>query len=133
MSGTCFSWPLQKALYAALNGSSAVTDLGAVYDAPPADAPSDYVVLGEDLVRRKGAPGDVLHLHDIVITVYSDADGFARAKALSAAVLGTLEDGPLSVEAARVVDLMFERARARRTRKGARRIEMRFRIILEDI
>ena len=132
MSGQCFSWALQKGLYEALNGAPDVTDLGAVYDAPPMDAPADYVVLGEEIVRCKGAPGEVLHVHTIAITVQSTADGFARAKGLAAAVIGTLEAGSLAVDGARVVDLLFERARARRSRKGLRRIELRFRIILEN-
>lgn len=132
MSAVCFSWALQQGLYAALNAASAVTVLGSVHDEVPVRAEGDFVALGEETVRRRGIGADVLHTHDVTLVVQSRAGGFARAKALAGAVTGALEGSTLSVAGARVVDLQFERARARRSRGGLRRIELRYRIILEN-
>jgi hypothetical protein len=41
-------WPLQQAIYTALNGDSALTDkVSGVYDYVPQDTSKDYVVIGE--------------------------------------------------------------------------------------
>jgi hypothetical protein len=128
---------LQAALYQHL---SADTDLAAlvgsaIYDAVPSGpAPALYVLIGEEQVRSRGDASGGAALHQITISLFSGAAGFAPAKAAAAAVCDALQDAALVLARGRLTGLWFERAQARRvTGSGPqRRIDLRFRARTED-
>lgn len=133
------SWPLQEAVHAALSADAGVSGLatGGIHDAPPhADRPGGsepYVTIGEEIVR----PFDTADSHggryDFTVTVHSGAEGFARAKAIAAAVCDALIDAPLALSRGHLVALRFLQAQARRGRSPARRsVALRFRAVIED-
>jgi len=124
-----FSWPLQQGLYWALSAAPAITDLAEILDASSDPVAGDYVSIGEEQVRQRG-PG--LSQHDVVIEVHSPALGFARAKAIAAAVGQVLLAAPPAVTGATVTDLRFLKARARRSKGTERRlITLTFRILID--
>lgn len=128
---------LQAAVYARLAGDPAVSALAgdAVFDAvPPGTPPGTFVVVGpEEVLDRSDASGAGAE-HRIRITVVSAAAGFQRAKELAGAVSDALLEGSMPpLRRGRVVGLWFQRAVAARTRTtGARRIELFFRVRVED-
>ena len=112
---------LQSAIYGALTGATAVTDLVGtdIYDAmPTGTVPSLYVSIGAETAR---AAND------------KDVQGFAAAKAVATAVSDTLHDADLTLTRGRLVYLNFDRAVADRSDGGAgRTITMRFKARVED-
>jgi len=128
---------LQAAVFAAISGDNVVQGLvGAdVYDALPGGTlPLTYVVIGEEDVRTKSDVSAEGAEHQLIVSIYSDAAGFAAAKAVAVAVSDVLNDAALSLSRGHLVSLDFVSARARRaTSPGARRIDMRFRARVEDI
>ncbi len=131
------SLALQEAVWAALTGSTELAALvgGRVFDTPPhADAPDagagPFVVLGEERVEPWGAQGLSGAVHELEVAVQGSEAGFAGAKRIAAAVAAAMETlPPLGV--GRVATADFAGARARRTRDGGRRIELRFRYRVE--
>ena len=128
---------LQAAVYARLAGDDSVQALagGAIYDAlPPGTPPGTFVVVGpEEAVDRSDASGAGAE-HRLRVSVVSAASGFQRAKELAAAVSDALLGTPLGpLSRGRVVGLWFQRAVAARMRQGgARRIDLFFRVRVED-
>lgn len=126
---------LQKAVFSALVADVALHDLvgGHVFDTGPAGAaPALYVQLGPEAVRaRSDASGDVAR-HDVVVSVVSNADAFAGAKAAAARVSEVLYNADLTLERGRLVQIAFRRATAKRVRGAAgRQIELTFRALID--
>lgn len=126
---------LQAAIYGCLTGDAQVGALtgGHVYDALPEGAlPPMYVSLGPETVRdaTDGSAGGAQH--DVLVTVHSAQPGYAGAKAVAAAVSDALLTRPVRPARGRVVAVRFLKARARSAR-SERRVEMWFRLRLDDI
>ena len=128
---------LQEAVFAALAGSAEVAAEvgGRVYDAPPhADAPEaaagPYVTLGDERVEAFAAQGLTGAVHEIEVSVHGGAEGYAAVKRAAAAVAAALEAAQ-ALAVGRVASADFTGARARRTRDGGRRIDLRFRFRVE--
>ena len=127
---------LQSAVFTYLDADPALQTLvgGAIFDvAPSGGLPGLYVLLGpEDVTDRSDGTGAGA-IHDFVISVVSDGDGFQAAKTVAAAVSDALVDAPLALSRGRLVSLNFLRARALRVAKGTQRqIDLRFRARVED-
>lgn len=133
------SWPLQQGLHALLSTDAAlVAELGGahVYDEPPhADDPASpagpFLVIGDESVAPwfdKTADGA---RHDVVLTIESRAPGQGQAKRIAGAVSDALASGALALNRGRVVRVQFLAAAARREGER-RRVELRYRFVLED-
>ncbi|MEO1330337.1 MAG: DUF3168 domain-containing protein [Pseudomonadota bacterium] len=141
------SLPLQRALFAHLSADAGlVAALGGprIYDAPPhADGPAadpgPYLLLGDETIApwfdQSGAGAD----HALRFRVISFAAGFAEAKAIAAALSDALDAPPPALSRGRIVRIQFLGAEARRGGASgggaglvARRIDLRFRVIVED-
>ncbi len=127
---------LQAAIFQHLQSDAAVTALlgGAIYDEmPPGPVEGTYLSLGDGDVRDISDQTGGLAEHRPVLSVLSDAEGFALAKTVAAAATDALIDAELDLARGRVVSLTFSKARARRVRAGqVRRIDLTFRAIVED-
>lgn len=128
---------LQSAVYERLQSDAALTALigGAVYDAVPAGAvPQTYVALGPEDVRDRSDSTAAGAQHRFTVSVVTEADGFAAAKEVAAAVSDALLGAGLTLQRGRVIGLWFERAVAKRDGRAGRvrRIDLRFRAQLED-
>lgn len=134
------SWPLQQAVYQLLSGDPSVTALvGArIYDAPvPLDAEAEpeglYLTIGDERVEDWSTATDRGAAHLLTIAVHAPRRGFAEAKQAAGAVSDALLGGALSLSRGRAVLVRFTGARTRRAEGDAlRRIEMRFRVTVED-
>lgn len=122
---------LQEAVFARLVGDAPLTALvgGAVYDAaPPGTVSGTYVSLGPEDVLDASDQSGAGARHDFVVSVVSDAAGFAHAKAVAAAVSDALTDANLTLSRGYLIGLWFLKATARRVDKGnRRRIDLTFR------
>ncbi|PCJ76667.1 MAG: hypothetical protein COA53_00085 [Rhodobacteraceae bacterium] len=134
------SGALQGAVYSALTGDAALVALvGAqIYDAPLPSGGAlplgEHVTLGEEVVKPFGSATSSGGVHDFDVVVHSTANGFAAAKTVAAAVSGVLVDASLAVTGGHLVSLQFLKAKAKRgVAPELRRIEMRFRAVVEDI
>ncbi|MGY6633261.1 MAG: DUF3168 domain-containing protein [Alkalilacustris sp.] len=128
---------LQVAMYARLSNDPAVRALvgSAIYDAiPPGTPPGTIVVVGPGDVVDRSCVTNAAAEHRPRVSVISNAAGFHHAKEVAAAVSDALLASPAPMLArGRVVGIWFARAEATRMRgSGARRIEMTFRVLVED-
>ena len=127
---------LQEAVYQKLQGDAALTALvgGAVYDSAPAGIVSGtYVSLGPEDVRERSDGTGQGALHQITVSVVTDAAGFHGAKEVAAAVSDALVDASLTLSRGSLVYLNFYRARARRVQDAdKRRIDLIFRARVAD-
>lgn len=128
---------VQAALYDRLRNDAGLATLvgGAVYDRPPDGAlPPLYVLIGPEEVRDASDITGGGARHDVTVTVIATAAGFAPAKAAAGEVSRALtRDPPPALARGRVVGIWFLRARSRLTgTAGARRIDLRFRLRIED-
>lgn len=127
---------LQQAVYQALLADPALGALvgTAIYDAvPPGIVSGTYVSLGpEDVRDASDGTGDGA-LHEIVVSVVTDAAGFGAAKDAAAAVSDALTGATLTLSRGTLIYLNFYRARARRVQNAdMRRIDLRFRARVQD-
>ncbi|WGH78358.1 DUF3168 domain-containing protein [Jannaschia ovalis] len=126
---------LQTALYERLAGDAALVAMvsGAIYDAVPGVAPELFVALGQERVRGRGDSSGRVALHDVEISVVSQAQGYAGAKRAAARISDLLTDADLPLPRGRLVGMSLLRARARRDEgEGTRRIDLTFRARLDD-
>lgn len=129
--------PLQVAVYQILSAEPALAALvgTAIYDGlPPGTVPETYVSLGDEVVRDRSDRDGAGALHRFTVSVISEAQGFATAKAAAAAICDALDAAAPVLSRGRVVGLGFERATAKRsgsTGQG-RRIDLIFRARVED-
>lgn len=130
------SGALQAAVYQLLASDAGLAALvgASVFDEMPEGlVPGTYVSLGAEEVRDLSDKTGYFADHRFVVSVVTDAEGFAPAKAAAAAVSDALVDRAPVLARGRVVSLRFLKARARRVRRGAtRRIDLTFRAIVED-
>ncbi len=134
-----FSWPLQQALFAALSAHPeiAATIGDAIFDEPPVSETlgrdgAVWIVLGDEVVTPWSTASDQGAAHAVQISVVAAQRGFATAKRVADAVCDAAL-GPLTLARGRVVNAGFLSARTQRVGKGAaRRIDLRFRIVIED-
>ena len=131
---------LQSAVYQRLSGDPALIDLVGqeIHDAPPQLAPAEtpdlHVSLGEERVKDGSTKTSSGSVHDFTVTVHARTEGFSRPKAAAAAVCEALLGADLTLTRGHLVDLRFLSARADRGRPNeTRRVELRFRAVLEDI
>jgi Protein of unknown function (DUF3168) len=83
------SLAVQKAVVAALSGLDGLTG---VYDGPPPDAVAPYAVIGPDLVTDWSHKSGQGHEVRLVVTIWDDRPGAARARALLGAARDVLAD-----------------------------------------
>jgi hypothetical protein len=77
------SLALQRMMVAPL---AAVPGVTGVFDAPPPDAVSPYLVIGDDLVTDWSTKTEAGHEHRVAVTVWEAGPGAARAKSVMGAV-----------------------------------------------
>lgn len=127
---------LQAAVYQVLSADAGVTArVGtAIYDeVPPGPVAGTLISLGEGETRDLSDQSGGIAEHRFVISVISDAEGFAQAQDVATAVSDALVDTAPVMSRGRVVSLRFMKAQARRVRAGqVRRIDLTFRAIVED-
>ncbi len=134
------SWPLQQGVFQLLSATPGVASLvgGRIYDAPlPTEAEADpealWVTIGDESVADWSTASDRGAAHDLTIAVHAPRRGFAEAKQAAGAISDALLDGQIAMSRGRAVQVRFTGARTRREEGDAlRRIEMRFRVIVED-
>lgn len=128
---------LQAAIHARLAAHPPLADLlgAAIFDALPAGPlPPLYAVLGPETARDRSDGTAAGALHDITVSVVSDAAGFRSAKLAAAAICDALAGDAPALDRGRLVGLWFLRARAKRIGSGeARRIDLVFRARSEDV
>lgn len=128
---------LQQAVYQALTADPVLSGLvaGAIYDAvPPGIVSGTYVSLGPEDVREASDKTGHGALHEITVSVVTDAAGFSTAKEVATAVSDVLVDAELPLARGALVYLNFHRARARRVQDAdVRRIDLKFRARVQDI
>ncbi|WP_371169691.1 DUF3168 domain-containing protein [Aliiroseovarius sp. 2305UL8-7] len=127
---------LQQAVYQRLTADTTLSGLvpGAIYDAVPAGIiTGTYVSLGPEDVRERSDKTGYGALHEITVSVVTDAAGFQGAKQVAAAVSDALVDATLVLARGSLVYLNFHRARARRVEDAdVRRIDLLFRARVQD-
>ncbi|MCK8462574.1 DUF3168 domain-containing protein [Aliiroseovarius sp. S1339] len=127
---------LQQAVYQCLVADATLSTLvsGAIYDAVPAGIiTGTYVSLGPEDVRERSDMTGHGAVHEITISVVTDAAGFQGAKDVAAAVSDALVDATLTLTRGSLVYLNFHRARARRVEDAdVRRIDLKFRARVQD-
>jgi hypothetical protein len=127
---------LQAAVYQHLQADASLTALvgAAIYDAvPPGLVAGTYVSLGPEEVREASDKTGHGALHEITVSVVTDAAGFSTAKAVATAVSDALVDAQLALSRGALVYLNFYRARARRVQDAdMRRIDLVFRARVQD-
>lgn len=134
------SGELQGAIFGALTADAALNALvGAeIYDAPLPSGGSlplgEHVTLGEEMVKPFGSTTSSGGVHDFDVVVHSTANGFSAAKEVAATIDAILVDSNLTIAGGHLVSLRFLKAKAKRgIAPELRRIEMRFRAVVEDI
>lgn len=134
---TLLSWPLQQALFVALTTAPAVTEIVGtrVLDEPlrPGPLPSGpSILIGDEAVTPWSTATESGAEHRIEIALVAQDHGFGLLKQLAAAVVDTVL-GPLPLKGGRVVSTGLIAARTRReTALHLRRIDLTFRVVLED-
>lgn len=127
---------LQEAVYTALQADVTLNALVGkdIYDQlPVGKVPALFVSLGPETVRDKSDKDGNGAEHRLMVSVIGDARGFAKVKAVAAAVNDVLVDADVSLSRGRLVYLRFDRAVAKRDgRKNMRRVDLRFVARVED-
>ncbi|MEM7057331.1 MAG: DUF3168 domain-containing protein [Pseudomonadota bacterium] len=134
------SWPLQEGIYSLICTDPVCSStLGSrVFDAVPLEAdngtPDDvYMTFGDEEVQdwSSGSTNGAIHL--ITVSVHAPRHGFSDAKQAAAAVSDAILSGGLSLTRGNVVNVRFVDARTTRQEvDGLRRIDLRFRITVQD-
>ncbi len=128
---------VQTAVFQALQTDADLSALvgDAIYDEVPKGAlPSLYVMLGPETVMDQSDMTGVGSLHRLIISVVSDAAGFAQAK-ITAGVVSEVLARPLTLDRGQLVYMNFERAVAQRSGSGGklRLVDLRFRARVDDV
>ena len=127
---------LQSAVFAALgaHGDLHAAVGTAIYDAIPGGAvPALYVLIGPERVRVDDDKTGSGAVHSFVVSVVTEAPGFAAAKQAAGHVCDALHEAPLTLTRGKLVSLRFQSARAAKIDKGTgRRIDLTFRARVED-
>lgn len=134
------AWALQQGLYQLLTTDAACVSVfgGRVYDAAPpfgpdAEAEGVYLTLGEEEARDWSTGSDTGAEHLVRLDVHAPRQSYGEAKAAAAAVSDAVLSGTMTLPRGRQINARFVDAKTGRDEAGRlRRIEMRFRIVLED-
>jgi len=131
---------LQGAIFDILMADAALNALvgGEIYDAPLPSGGTfpagEHVTLGEEIVKPFDTVTSSGGVHDFEVTVHSSANGFAGVKAAAGAVLTALIGANWSLSGGHLVSVRLLKARAKRgVAPELRRVEMRFRAVVEEI
>lgn len=128
------SLPLQTALFAALTAPGVLPASvgGRVFDAPPENAPTPYVSLGDCQVLPDKAgciDGTICYP---IIDVWSTYKGYKEAKEIAAAILAKLDDQPPVVDGFAVIVFEIHNYMPLRDPDGiTRRVSMTFRALVQ--
>ena len=91
------------------------------------------MTIGSEDARDRSDQTGGMAAYRVTIGVVSDAEGFHQAKEIAGAVSDALHGASPALARGRIVNLRFERARARRMQAGqVRRIDLIFRILVDD-
>jgi len=127
---------LQEAIYQHLYADPALaTIVGThVYDALPSGAlPPLYVVLGPEVVKDLSDKSAAGALHELTLSVVTDAAGFSQAKAAAGAVSDAMVDADLTLTRGVLTSMQFYKATAARVGTGdVRQINLIFRARVTD-
>lgn len=134
------AWPLQEALFAKLCENPLCVEHfnGQIFDAPlpfSADAAPEglYLILGDEEAQDWSTASDNGAVHLVSLNIHAPRRGFAEAKRAAADISDVVLAGGLVLSRGQVVNIRFVDARTHREEADAlRRIEMRFRITVED-
>ena len=134
------SWPLQQALYDLMRKDAAcVQHFGdRIYDAPPPflgeQTPEGlYLTFGDEEAVDWSTGSEAGAVHLVKVTVHAPRRGFSEAKQAASAVSDVILGGTLTPSRGRIVNARFVDARTSRAEADVlRRIDMRFRITIED-
>ncbi|MFY0679786.1 MAG: DUF3168 domain-containing protein [Thalassovita sp.] len=126
---------LQQAIFDRLSTDVEVTALvDGVFDALPAgDKPTLYALIGDETAVDRSDVSGAGARHDFTVSILSDSSGFHSLKQAAAAVNDALLSAPLSLSRGAVVGLWFLKATTKRhTRDAERRIDLKFRVRVEE-
>lgn len=131
------AWPLQEAVFGLLSGDAGLAALvSGIYDAAPqqmAEADGLYVTLGDELAEDWSTATDAGALHTVLISVHAPRRGFSDAKQVAGRVSDLMTGGTMAPSRGLVIQTRFVDARTARAENDAlRRIDMRFRVTVED-
>ncbi|MEM8698201.1 MAG: DUF3168 domain-containing protein, partial [Pseudomonadota bacterium] len=131
--------PLQEAVFEVLDGDQNLAALvSGIYDAAPqqvSDAAEDglYVTIGDELAEDWATASDAGAVHTVLISVHAPRRGFAEAKRAAGLISDLMLSAVLVPARGRVIQTRFLDARTARAENDAlRRIDLRFRLTLED-
>ena len=129
---------LQSAIFQHLQSDGPLAALvgSAIYDAlPSGTVPNLYVSLGAETSEDRSDVTGAGSLHQLTISVVSDAAGYAMAKQAAGAVCDALQDVDLTLSRGQLVYLNYERAVAQRSGPAGslRQINLRFRARVDDV
>lgn len=128
---------LRAAIFQALAADAALGAMlgGArIYDAPPRNAALPYVTLGEMRLVNVSADEATLVEHQLTLHAWSGHGGHREAHAIAGALLGALDDAPLTPAGHRLVNLRFALADIRREADGRTyHAWVRFRAVTEPL
>ncbi|MBM2576814.1 DUF3168 domain-containing protein [Jannaschia sp. Os4] len=106
---------------------------GAVFDAVPKPAPDLFVALGPEIAEGRSDASGAGAVHEVALSVVTTRAGYADAKAVAARISEVIEGGGMTLPRGRVAAARFVKARARVDEgEGVRRIDMRFRLRVQD-
>jgi Protein of unknown function (DUF3168) len=130
------SFALQQAIYAALAASpdlqSLIGDPPRLYDYVPRDSAFPYVVLGDGSESDWSTATEDGTEHVLQIDVWSRTTGHREAKQIAGVIRATLNDAPLSVSDAALIDIRYVAAALARQPDGqTTRAALRFRAVTE--
>ncbi|MEL7466090.1 MAG: DUF3168 domain-containing protein [Pseudomonadota bacterium] len=132
------SAPLQRALYERLSTAPELAFFeGRVFDdAPHRSAATDgvFLTLGDERVRPWNTATEAGAAHEVEIRVHGPVRGFLPVKEAAATVAAVIAAEPPEPTRGTIVTHEFTGARTRREEQGAaRRIDLTFRFVIEDI
>ena len=135
------SWPLQEGIFSLVcHEPACATALGGrIFDhAPPpgqVDGLDDvYMSFGDEEVQDWSSGSTRGAVHTVLISIFSPRRGFFAAKQAASAVSDAILGGGLTLSQGTVVNIRFVDARTRREETDSlRRIDMRFRITVQEI
>jgi len=134
------AWPLQKAVYERLAADPAVAAAtgGRIHDGAPQERTPGaeegiYLMLGDDQASDWSSAERAGAGHLVGVSVVAPRRSFGEAKAVAGAVSDALLGAPLALERGRAVLVSFVSARTKREERDTlRRIDLRFRVLVED-
>lgn len=131
------SLALQRSLISVLRSDAPLTTLlgGAhIYDAPPHAEQGllPHIILGDDSISNWPTKDSDGAEHTIMLTIWSDGQGYSEVKSIMAALYNAVEENALAIDGGQVISLRFLSARTSRESAGRlRRALCRFRVLVE--